>query len=138
MGAGAGFDVLKMTHAQLEEAIQEFLPKFDTVYTGYSSYRQECKSTGAWGASESCCIFADWKDDGIIQNVWTSFFDDSPDSIALAAQAVSALTRHAPLVYVDWAWDYTVDPSNKQEFIRLLRDKLAGIAKNVESLNQNG
>jgi len=125
-----------MTRAQFEEAIQEFLPKFDTVYTGYSSYRQECKATGAWGTSDSCCIFADWKEDGIIQNVWTGFFDESPDSITLAAHAVSALASHAPLVFIDWAWDYTVHPSNEEEFIRLLRGKLKGISENVESLKQ--
>lgn len=135
---GAGFDALRITRTQLEEAIQEFFPKFDAVYTGYSSYRQECKSTGAWGTSDSCCIFADWNEDDIIQNVWTSFFDDSEDSISLAAQMVSALASYSPLIYIDWAWDYTVDPSNEEEFIRLLKDKLKGIAKNVQSRNQEG
>jgi len=137
-GTGVGFDVLRMTRTQFAEAIQVFLPKFDTVYTGYSSYRQECKSTGAWGTSDSCCIFADWKDDGIIQNVWTGFFDDSPESIALAAHAVSSLATNSSLVYIDWAWDYTVDPRNEEEFIRLLQDKLKGIAKNIDSLKQEG
>lgn len=130
-GTGAGFDTLRMNRSQFEELIQACLPKFDAVYTGYSSYRQECKSTGAWGTSDSCCVFADWNDDGIIQNVWTGFFDDSPDSISLAARAVSSLASQSPLVFIDWAWDYTVDASDQEEFSRRLSDKLKDIAENA-------
>jgi hypothetical protein len=137
-GTGPGFSALRMTLQQFEAAIQEFLPRFDTVHTGYSSYRQECKLTGAWGTSDSCCVFADWSQSAIIQNVWTSFFDDSEDSISRSASAVSALASHSPLVYIDWAWDYTVDPGNEEVFIRLLKDKLEAIAENVRSSKQDG
>ena len=135
-GTGVGFESLRMNRSQFEEAIQEFLPKFDIVYTGYSSHRQVCDSTGAWGISDSCCIFADWKGDGIIQNVWTSFFDDSSDSIELVANAVYSLASQSQLVFVDWAWDYTANPKNREDFIRLLRDKLEEIAENVESIQK--
>lgn len=130
---GAGFDTLRITHTEFDEAILEFLPRFDNVYTGYGSYRQKCKLTGAWGTSQLCCIFADWNEDGMVQNVWTNFFDDSEDSIAHAARAVSALASHSPMVYIDWAWDYTADPSKEGDFTRLLKEKLKGITSAVKS-----
>lgn len=122
-----GLDALGFQLAQLDHWMAGIFPKFDVVYTGYSTYRQNCKSTAAWGLSDSCCIFADWNDAGIIDNVWTSFFDETEESVRLSARAVAALASHTSLVFVDWAWGYACDPGDEKEFIRLLTEKLKDI-----------
>lgn len=123
------FASLGITRVEFEELISPILPEFDVVYTGYSSHREVCKRTSAWGVSRWCALFADWDENGVIKNVWSSFFDDAEPSLRAAARAVAALARRHPLVYVDWAWGYTCDASSEEEFVAMLRSKLATIAE---------
>src|SRR5580765_5006845 len=69
------FRALKMTREDFDGAISSHLPSFDHVYTGYSSYRERWKNAAAWGTSQQNAIFVDWDDEGIINNVWSQFFE---------------------------------------------------------------
>lgn len=130
--APAEIRTLKMKREDLAAVVLPFLPAFDVVYTGYSSYREQCKKTAAWGRSQQCALFADWDDDGIVANVWAELFDRDEDSIRAASKAVSVLGRVHPLVYVDWAWGYTCDASEEETFASMLRTKLQTIAENAK------
>ena len=130
--APAEIRTLKMKNEDFAAVVSPFLPAFDVVYTGYSSHREQCKKTAAWGKSQECALFADWDDDGTIANVWAKFFDRDEDSIRAASQAVGALGRVHPLVYVDWAWGYTCDASEEETFTSMLRTKLQTIAENAK------
>ncbi len=124
------FGDLGMNLDTFDRCVSHFLQKFDNVFTGYSSYREVCRMTGAWGLSDSCCIFADWNDAKVVQHVWTSFFDAKDECIQICANTVKALSSQSPLIYVDWAWDYACDASNEKDFIRLLADKTTTIENN--------
>lgn len=123
--SGRGFGDLGVTRSLLDATLKGVLIPYETVRTGYSSYRELCRNTGAWGLSESCCLFADWNDSEIVQNVWSSFFDGNESSVQAAAKAVHKIAHIAgPLAFVDWAWNYTCDASDEAEFIDLLSKKL--------------
>jgi hypothetical protein len=126
------FRTLNLKREDLAAIVSPILPVFDIVYTGYSSHREKCEKTAAWGRSQQCALFADWDDDGMVANVWAEFFDREEDSIRAASKAVTALGKVHPLVYVDWAWGYTCDASEEEAFASMLRTKLQTIAENAK------
>jgi len=128
--------VLKVKKELFADIVSPFLPPFDVVYTGYSSHREQCKRTAAWGTSEQCALFADWDDEGIVANVWAEFFEQDDASILAATRAVAALGKIHPLVYVDWAWRYTCDASEQDAFASMLRTKLKRIADNAKAFTK--
>ena len=114
--------------------VAPILPEFDRVYTGYNSHQEGCKRTGAWGRSEVCALFADWDDDGIIENIWSALFERKEESIRAASKAIAALGKQYPLVYVDWAWGYSCEITNEEAFASMLREKLNQIAENIKKM----
>ena len=129
--APAEVRTLKMRREDFAAVVSPFLPTFDIVYTGYSSHREQCKKTAAWGRSQQCALFADWEDDGTVANIWAELFDRDEVSIRASSKAVAALGKAHPLVYVDWAWGYTCDTS-EETFASMLRTKLQTIAENAK------
>lgn len=123
---------LRITKEKLAEIVTPILPTFDVAYTGYSSHREQCRNTAAWGRSTECALFADWDDDGIVAHVWAEFFDDDDASILAATQAVAALGNCYPLIYVDWAWEYMCDSTEQDVFAATLRKKLKTIADKAQ------
>jgi len=59
----------KIPVALLEKTLGNVLPKFDEVYTGYSSYREKCNHISAFGQNEDIVVFYDEKD-GLVSNIW--------------------------------------------------------------------
>lgn len=125
--------ILGIQRERFGEIVSEVLPRFDMIYTGFGSHRQQCRNAAAWGRSEQCVLYADWNDDGVIVNVWTEFFEYDEASILAASKAVAALGALHPLVYVDWAWGYTCKASDEEVFASMLRGKLKVIAEKIES-----
>jgi len=105
-------------------------PSFDSVWTGYSAYRAQCKRTAAWGTGQGCALLADWDDASVIMHAWADWFDHDENSIRAAARVAALLGRRYPLLYVDWAWGYTCDPADEDAFASKLRAKLRAIAGN--------
>jgi hypothetical protein len=128
---------LRIDKVEFAEIVSPFLQPFDLVFTGFSSYREQCRMTGAWGRSRACSLFADWNEAGIISNVWAGFFEPDEESILAATAAVAAIGKRFSLLYVDWAWDYLCDADDELTFSSLLRAKMEGIAQNLRSLTQN-
>ncbi len=124
---------LKIKKKLLNEIVSPFLQPFDVVYTGYSFPRERCRNTWAWGRSVRCALLADWDDEGIIASIDAEFFDQDETSILAATHAVAALGNLHPLVYVDFAWGYTCDASDKDAFASLLRTKLKTIEDRMKS-----
>jgi hypothetical protein len=133
-----GISVIALHRDILDSRISPILTRFDDVYTGYSSHKEICRRTWAWGVSDRCAILADWNDDLIIQNIWTEFFDSSETAIEGATQAVAAISPSDTLFYIDWAWDYTCPASYSTLFRARLVSKLADIDNNRKQLQQKG
>jgi hypothetical protein len=126
------FRSLGIKNENLDSVVSPHLPPFDLVYTGYSSYRERCKKTAAWGTCQHNALFADWDDDGVITNVWAQFFESDEKSLLAASKAVVALGTLRSLIYVDWAWSYTCEIINEETFSSRLRNKLADIAERTK------
>jgi hypothetical protein len=128
------FRALGMKNEVFGDAVSPDLPPFDLVYTGYSSYRERCKKTAAWGTATHNALFADWDDDGVITNVWAQFFDSDEKSLLAASKAVAALGMLRSIIYVDWAWGYTCEIINEEALASRLRSKLADIAERTRKI----
>ena len=119
---------LQIPKVDLDRIFTQFLHRFDKVYTGYSSYREACRNTAAWGICVSSVLFADWDDAGIIQNIWTHLFNPEDSAISAAAGAIAMLCKFHPLIFVDWEWGYVCDAGYLLTFASMLRSKLGTIA----------
>lgn len=123
---------LKIKREDFAAVVSPFMPAFDVVYTGYSSYRKKCERTAAWGRSQLCAFFANWDEDGTIAHVWANLFDREEDSIRAASKTAAAIGRIHQLVYVDWAWGYKCVASEEEIFTSTLRTKFNSIAENAK------
>ena len=72
---------LGMTGEQLRLAVKEMLPPYDAVFTGYSSYRVECRNVLAFGGGHTETLFAGLDGDGIVADLWCS--DAMPQLLSL-------------------------------------------------------
>jgi hypothetical protein len=131
------FRALGMKKEVFADAVSPDLSPFDLVYTGYSSYRERCKKTAAWGTATHNALFADWDDEGIITNVWAQFFDPDEKSLLAASKAVAALGMLHSIIYVDWAWGYTCEIINEEALASRLRSKLADIAERTRKIKEH-
>jgi hypothetical protein len=131
-GDHLGFGTLGIHRDTLDARLVVRLPYYDRVFTGYSSHREICQRTGAWGVGERCSVFADWDDSGIVQNIWTEFFDLSEDALLSAAWAAAAIAPDYPLIYIDWAWDYTCPAADTATFYDRLAAKLRDIKERAQ------
>jgi hypothetical protein len=132
------FRALKMTREDFDAAISSHLPPFDQVYTGYSEYRERCKKAAAWGTSQQNAIFIDWDDEGVINSVWTQFFDSDEKSISAASKAIAALGMLHSLIYVDWAWSFVCEIFSEDAFASRLRSKLSDISGRTNKVKGPG
>lgn len=136
-GETVGFCTLEIHRDTFDARLAARMPRYDRVFTGYSSHRESCKRTGAWGAGERSSIFADWNDSGIVQNVWAEFFDPSEDALQSAAWAAASIAPDHPLVYIDWAWDYTCPAADISTFYDRLAAKLLDIDKQTQQFTKS-
>ena len=131
------FRALGVKKEVFADAVSPDLPPFDLVCTGYSSYRERCRKTAAWGTSQHNALFADWDDESIITNVWAQFFDSDEKSLLAASKAVAALGMLHSIIYVDWAWGYTCEIINDEALASRLRSKLADIAERTKKIKEH-
>ena len=96
---------LNLRPEQLTAAL-DFLPAYDLVETGYSSYREECQSTQARGLNEELAVFWSVDEAGLVEAIWLAFWVE-PQEANAARQLLTALGHLAPLLLADWgavAW----------------------------------
>jgi hypothetical protein len=118
---------MKLTLEEVSIALAQIMPVYDVVFTGYSTYREKCERTSAWGLNPYCAIFLNWDEKQIVKNVWTNFFDIKNDSIIKSASVAEALGKLRSLLYVDWAWGYSSTLDDPEEFAEQLRAKLKSL-----------
>ena len=112
---------LNLRSEQLAEALF-FLPAFDRVETGYSSYREECKSTCARGLSDELAVFWESDEEGSVKSLWTSIWVNA-ESIDTARRVYTALGRLAPLLLADWSASVCVDLTDTSAIEQYLREQ---------------
>ena len=79
--APSKLSALGITGEQLRLAVMAVLPPYDAVFTGYSSYRVECKNLLAFGGDNTETLFAGIDEHGIVVELWCS--DGMPELLRL-------------------------------------------------------
>ena len=103
---------LGMTGEQLRLAVKEVLPPYDAVFTGYSSYRVECKNLLAFGGDNTETLFAGIDEHGIVVELWCS--DGMPELLRLPLPE--------QLLLADWNAGLACPLSDRALFARYLQE----------------
>ena len=95
---------LNVSRNVLATALCEALPECDTVYTGYSTYREKCDYTTAFACSPQVAVFADFNKDNITEHIWLTLGVSDQDEAESIMNAFHALSKFGDLLFVDWGW----------------------------------
>ena len=104
--------VLGLTADRLRLALAEALPPYDAVYTGYGSYRVECKNVLAFGGDKTATLFAGLDDQGIVCDLWCS--DGMPQLLLLPLKE--------QLLLADWGAGFACPLADGELFPRYLQE----------------
>lgn len=103
---------LEMRVVELESVLREILPKYDSVYTGYSSYRAKCDGVIAFGHDNGATIFFE-QNEGVVTSIWVS----DPFS------ELTLLPNMNNLLFVDWAWGFACPLREKEMFVKYIKER---------------
>jgi len=73
---------LSISRSQFANSMPSSMPPFDRVFTGYSTYRSECKRT------DSLVAYAELDDNDVVSSVWFMFDVKSLDDVVIATDLV--------------------------------------------------
>lgn len=121
---------LSLRSQQLDEALS-FLPSYDRVETGYSSYREELKSTYGRGAGPEQNVFWSVEKVGLVNALWLDLWI-SPEIKELWQRTLTALGQLAPVLLADWGWERCVDLTSPQEIQQYVTDKVNNTLRLLE------
>lgn len=118
---------LKISSEKLSASLGCMVSKYDSVYTGYSSYREVCKNTCAYGDTEDVVIFYDFdKEHGFVKNIWMTLDIHNQAQIDYAKQILNVLSGICKLILVDWGWGFLskIDDITEIEYYLNKRDEV--------------
>jgi hypothetical protein len=94
---------LNLSRTAFTEAMPASMLPFDRVFTGYSTYRSECKGTIAFGPHDSLVAYVELADDDVVSCVWFTFDLKLPADVTIATELARSLSRW-PVMIADWGW----------------------------------
>lgn len=94
------------------------LERVDAIFTGYSTYREQCNDTQGWVFPNGCGLLADYRSDGIVQHIF--LVKEPPDVTSLERfkNAIEVLGSHSQFVIADWNKDILVPCFNDYKLRR--------------------
>ena len=107
----------------IDEALSAVLPMFDEVLTGYSTYRERCEDTYAFGYDDNVVIFYEVKD-GHVEHIWLSLFIRDSEEMMRAGRVFASLSKIGNFIIADWGWSYIEKLDNSESLGQYLRDRL--------------
>ena len=113
----------KIAVARLEQVLGPILEKCDRVFTGYSSYREECKNAGAFVYNENVSVFYD-VDDGVVKNLWLMLVPYTREELEKGIEALNALASLGDLILADWGWSFVESLQNKAQIADYMNERL--------------
>lgn len=112
---------LALRPEQLNEALR-FLQPYDRVETGYSSYREELKSSYGRGNGPEQNVFWSVNDAGVVNAIWLDIWV-VPETKDLWQNILTALGKMVPVLLADWGWSRCVDLTNLSEVEKYIEEK---------------
>lgn len=121
---------LSISENELEDKLSAHLPKYDNVYTGYSSYREQCTGTFAFGKDDQETIFYETSN-GNCSAIWVS------DPL----EELLYLPYLEKLLFVDWSWGFVCPLIESKKYLEYINNRSQEIKRRMAeykaSLNQN-
>ena len=94
---------LAISRSQFVSSMPSSTRPYDRVFTGYSTYRSECKRTIAFGPHDALVAYAELDDNDLVCSVWFTFDLKSPADVVIATDLALGLSRW-PVFVSDWGW----------------------------------
>ena len=116
-----GIDELGLRSEQLNETLN-FLPLYDLVETGYSSYREESKATYGRGKGYGQNIFWAVNESGIVNAIWLDM-EIASITVDMWRKVLLSLGKIAPVLLADWSWSLCVDLTNSSNIEEYIEEK---------------
>ncbi|MEL6897757.1 MAG: hypothetical protein AAFP90_16790 [Planctomycetota bacterium] len=89
------------------QSLDNLLPSFDRVKTGYSTYTEACANTLALGRDDNVVIFAEHDENDAVSKIWLTLDVYTADDRAVAHKALQIISQW-PLILVDWGWSVLI------------------------------
>jgi hypothetical protein len=113
---------LGITRSAFSGAIPAVMPKFDSVATGYGSYRTDCTRTVAFGPHAHLVIYAEYDDKDVMTAIWFTFDVESEGEVENAMEVLRGLSRW-PLALADWGWSQLIRLGDAEGLSRYLHER---------------
>ena len=116
-----GIEELGLCSEQLNVALS-FLPPYDLVETGYSSYREKSEATYGRGNGYEQNIFWSINESGVVNAIW---LDIGIASVAMDMwrKVLISLGKIAPVLLADWNCSLCVDLTNSSDIEEYIKEK---------------
>lgn len=102
--------------------------KYDKVSTGYSTYREKCQNTIAYGDNENVVIFFNFdKDTNFVKNIWLTLDTYNENEKESAKQILLALSKINELILVDWGWSFLTKLNNTSSIEDYLNERIEAL-----------
>ena len=114
---------MNISRSGFTKSMPSSMPRFDRVFTGYSSFRSECKSTIAFGPHDSLVAYAEFDNNDVILSVWFTLDLRSTDDVEIANDLASCLSRWAVLL-ADWGWSQLIRLTDRDKLVHYYLDRV--------------
>ena len=126
---------LKISIKEFDENIGNLIGKYDIVYSGYSTYREECKSTNGYG-DDQVKFFIE-HNEGIITNFWFDFLLADEDTAIKLNDILKLITNHYDLLFVHWPWGFYSRPKRDDNLLKTLKDTSNELKIKLDEVNNS-
>lgn len=116
-----GIEELGLCSEQLNEALS-YLPPYDLVETGYSSYREESEATCGRGNGYEENIFWSVNESGVVNAIWLDI-EIAPITMDMWRKVLISLGKIAPVLLADWSCSLCVDLTNSSDIEEYVKEK---------------
>lgn len=121
---------LNISIDMLSSLLEEITTKFETVKTGYSSYREVCQHIIAYGKSNDVVLFFDFdKGSNYVKNIWLTLDVSNEKERDSAKKILSVLSKVHELILVDWCWDFVTKLNDSLSIENYLNERIEAFVK---------
>ena len=117
---------LKINKEVFSNSLENNIPVFEKVQTGYSSYYEYCNNTIALG-SESYRAFIGFNNEGVVENIWIHNSVENEDQVIDAENLRNYLCSKFTFICLDWYAKMIFDFSNKASFYNYMYSSIKRI-----------